>query len=220
MTRRVVIIGSGQMAELFCSQFSQWTDYRVAGFAIDRRFIREQTLRGLPVVPLDELEARFPPEATDAFVAIGPTGNNAVRAAAFDDLRRRGYRLPTLISPHAVVAADAVIGENVVIGHLTVISSLCRVGDNVVVGSTCNVGHHCQLQAHAFLAGHAVLAGSVVVGERAFVGAGAVIRDNLAIGAGSIVGAGAVILDNVEPDSVHVAERARRLPIPAGQVRL
>lgn len=215
----LVIIGSGQMAELFCSQFTHWTDYRVAGFAIGRQFIHEQTLLGLPVVPIDEVEARFPPQATAAFVAIGPVKSNAVRAAAFDDLRRRGYRFPNLVSPHAVVAADAVIGANVVIGHLTVISSLCRIGDNVVIGSTCNIGHHCRLQAHAFLAGHAAIAGSVIVGERAFVGVGAVVRDNVTVGAGSVVGAGATILDDVEPDSVHVAERARRLPIPASQMR-
>ncbi len=219
MAGDIVIVGSGQMAELFCSQFTQWTDYRVAGFAIGRQFIKEQTLLGRPVVPIEEVEARFPPHTTSAFVAIGPVRNNAVRAATFEDLRRRGYRFPSLASPHAVVAADAVIGENVVIGHLTVISSLCRIGDNVVIGSTCNIGHHCRVQAHAFLAGHLVIAGSVTVGERAFVGVGAVVRDNVSIGAGSLVGAGATILDDVEPDSVHVAERAKQLPIPASQMR-
>jgi sugar O-acyltransferase (sialic acid O-acetyltransferase NeuD family) len=220
MPKRLVIVGSGQMAELYCSQFAQQGEYDVAGFAIGRDYIHGATLQGLPVTPLDELEARFPPESTHAFVAIGPVRTNAVRAAAFDDLRGRGYRFASLVSRHAVVSADARIGENVVIGHLTVVSSFCRIADNVVIGSTCNLGHHGRVHAHAFIAGHAAIAGSVTVGERAFIGIGATLRDNVTVGAGSIVGAGATILDDVEPGAVHAAERARKLSATADRSRL
>ena len=220
MSKRVVIIGAGQMAEVFCSQFTHRTEYRVAGFAVGGEFIKEESLLGLPVVPLEDLESHYPPESTQAFISIGPLRNNTVRAGTFDELRRRGYRFPNLISAHAVISPDARLGENVVIGHLTVVSSWCSIGDNVLIGSTCNIGHHCQVQAHAFLAGHLVMAGSVVVGERAFIGPGAVIRDNVAIGAGSIVGAGATILESVEPNAVYAAAGARKLAIAADQVRL
>ena len=220
MSRRLVIVGSGQMAELFCSQFTHNTDYRVVGFAVGREFIRTDELLGLPVVPLEELRTRFPPESTEAFISVGPVRNNTVRAAAFEELRQHGYRFASFISPKAVVSPDVTMGGNVVVGHLSVISSWCRIDDGVVIGSTTNIGHHCRIRHHAFLAGHTVLAGSVDVGERAFVGAGVTIRDNVRIGEASVVGAGATILGDVEPNSVYVTERASRLAIAADQVRL
>lgn len=212
MSERLVIVGNGQLAELYCSQFTRTTDYRVAGFAVDREFIEADNLHGLPVVPLDEIESCFPPGSVRAFVGIGPVRNNTVRAARFLELRQMGYRFANYISPHAVVSPDAHLGENVVVGHRSVVSPWARIGDNVVIGSSSSIGHHCRIHSHAFLPVHVVIAGSVVVGERAFIGSGATVRDNVTIGAGSVVGAGATVLDDVEPNAVYVAERAKRLP--------
>lgn len=220
MSKQLVIVGTGQMAELSCSQFTHNTDYRVVGFAVGREFIKTDKLLGLPLVPLEKLRMQFPPESTEAFISVGPVKNNAVRAALFDELRHEGYRFANFISPRAVVSPDVTMGENVYVGHLSVISSWCRIGDGVVIGSTINVGHHCHIRRHAFLAGHTVLAGSVDVGERAFIGAGVTIRDNVTIGEASVVGAGATILGDVEPNSVYATERASKLAIAADQVRL
>ena len=220
MSKPLVIIGNGQIAELCCSLFTRTTDYGVAGFAVDRDLIKADSLLGLPVVPLGEVESRFPPQSVHAFVAIGPGRNNAVRAAKFLEMRQKGYRFANYISPHAVVSPDAQIGENVAIGHLSVVSPWARIGDNVAIGASSNIGHHCRIESHAFLPVHVVVAGSVVIGERAFVGTGATIRDNVTIGAGSVIGAGATILGDVEPNAVYVAERAKKLAMTADQVRL
>lgn len=220
MSKRLVIVGSGQMAELFCSNFSHSGKYDVAGFAVDRDFIKAQQVLGLPLVPFDEVDSHFPPESVEVFVAIGPVRNNTVRAARFLELRRKGYRFASYISPRAEVSTDASLGENVSIGHFCSVGPWARIGDNVLIGSSSIIGHHCHVQSHAFLPAHVVMAGSVVIGERAFVGVGAVIRDNVNIGEGSVIGAGATILGDVEPNSVHVAAASKQLPMRADQARL
>ena len=220
MSKRLVIVGNGQMAELFCSNFTHSADYRVAGFAVDRNLIKADRHLGLPLVPFEEIESHFPPGSFQAFVAIGPVRNNRIRAAKFLELREKGYRFANLISPHAVVSPDASVGENVAIGHFSTVGPWCRIGDNVLIGSSSNIGHHCQIHNHAFLPVHVVMAGSVVVGERAFVGTGAIIRDNVNIGAGSVIGAGATILGDVEPNTVYSSSAAKQLPMRADQARL
>lgn len=220
MSKPLVIVGNGQMAELFYSNFTHLTDYVVAGFAVDRNYIKTPLLLGLPLVPLEEIVERFPPETFDAFVAIGAVRNNLVRAARFLELRQKAYRFANYISPRAEVSADARIGENVSIGHFCVIGPWAKIEDNVLIGSSSVIGHHCHVQSHAFLPAHVVMAGSVVVGERAFVGTGATIRDNVSIGEGSVVGAGATILGDVEPNTVHVAPAAKPMPMRADQTRL
>jgi sugar O-acyltransferase (sialic acid O-acetyltransferase NeuD family) len=220
MSKRLVIVGSGQMAELFCSNFSHSTDYEVAGFAVDAEFIKVGELFGRPLVPFDEIESRFPPQQFHAFVSIGPVRNNAIRAARFLELRRRGYRFANYISPRAEISPDATLGENVTIGHFSAVGPWARIGDNVLIGSSSIIGHHCQVHSHAFLPAHVVMAGSVVIGERAFVGTGVTIRDNVNIGEGSVIGAGATILGDVEPNSVYVSPAAKPLPMRADQARL
>ena len=220
MSKRLVIVGSGQMAELFLSSFTHSSDYGVAGFAVDREFIKSHQMLGLPLVPFDEVASHFPPESFNAFVAIGPVKNNAIRAARFNELRQMGYRLANYISPRAEVSPDARIGENVSIGHFCVVGPWARIGDNVLIGSSSVIGHHCQVGSHAFLPAHVVMAGSVIIGERAFVGVGATVRDNVSIGEGCVIGAGATILGDVEPNSVHVTPAAKQLPMRADQTRL
>ncbi len=220
MSKRLVIVGNGEMAELFCSHFTHTTGYRVAGFAVDRPFIKEDHLLGLPVVPFDEVHARFPPESFHAFVAIGPVRNNTVRAARFDELQSKGYRFANYINPAATISPDVTLGKNVVVGASCVLLPWSTIGDNVLIGTGSILGHHCQLHRHAYLALHVVMAGSVVIGERAFVGVGVTIRDNVTIGEGSVVGAGTTILGDVEPNAVYVPERAKKLELTADQVRL
>ena len=220
MSKRLVIVGSGQMAELFSSHFTHSSDYGVAGFAVDREFIKGHQLLGLPLVPFDEAASHFPPESFHAFVAIGPVRNNAVRAARFSELRLKGYRFANYISPRAEVSPDASIGENVSIGHFCVVGPWARIGDNVLIGSLSIIGHHCNVQSHAFLPAHVVMAGSVVIGERAFVGTGATIRDNVSIGEGCVIAAGATVLGDVEPNSVYASPAAKPLPMRADQARL
>lgn len=220
MLKRLVIIGSGQMAELFCSSFTHSTDYEVAGFAVDASLIKERTLLGHPLVPFEEIASRFPPQEFHAFVAIGPVQNNRIRAARFLELKRQGYRFASYLSPRAEISPDATLGENVSIGHFCVISPFARVEDNVLVGSYGLIGHHCHVQRHAFLPAQVIMAGSVVIGERAFIGIGAVIRDNVNIGEGCVIAAGATIRGDVEPNSVYASPAAKATPLRADQTRL
>jgi len=220
MSKQLVIVGNGQMAELFLSHFSKTTDYRVAGFAVDRDLIKQDRLHDLPVVAFEEIESHYPPDSFEAFVAIGPVRNNTVRAARFRELRQKRYRFANYLSPHAVISADAHLGENVSVGHLAIVSPWVTVGDDVLIGAACIIGHHCQVHSHAFLPLQVVMAGSVVIGERAFIGTGAVIRDNVSIGEGSVIGAGSVVLGDVEPGTVYASPAAKPLPMRADQARL
>jgi sugar O-acyltransferase (sialic acid O-acetyltransferase NeuD family) len=220
MSKRLVIVGNGQMAELYWSYFTHSTGYEVAGFAVDGNLIKSTQMLGLPLLPLEEIEERYPPAEFRAFVAIGPVRNNAVRAERFLALRAKGYRFASFISPHAFVSPDARLGENVTVGHFSVVSPWARIGDNVVIGSASCVSHHCQVGDHAFLPLNVIMAGSVVIGERAFVGTGATIRDNVTIGEGSVVGAGSTVLGDVEAGSVYASPPAKPLPMRAEQARL
>jgi sugar O-acyltransferase (sialic acid O-acetyltransferase NeuD family) len=220
MAEPLVIFGNGQMAELALARFRREGRYVPVGFTVDRSFVREGELCGLPVVPFEEVEAAFSPAAARMFIAVGPVQINSVSADRFMRARALGYRFASCISPDAIVDPGVVIGENCSIGEHAVIGPAAHLGDNVRIGTASVIGHHCVLEDHCFVGINCSVSGSVRIGTRALVGAGAVIRDRINIGRESIVGVGATIVRDTAPESVHVAPEAVELPISSRRMRL
>lgn len=217
---RLVIYGNGRMAEFAWARFGDDERFVVAGFTVDGASLRETRLRGLSVVPFEEVERHFSPAEHRMFIAVGPIECNRVRAARFDQAKKMGYLLADCISPRAMIARGVTIGENVSIGDGAVIQSFVSLGNNVHVGAACVIGHHSVVQDHCFLAPGCIVSGAVGIGERSFLGAGATVRDRLQIAPDCIVGAGATIVRDTAPSSVQVAPEAVVLPIDSSQVRL
>lgn len=216
----VVIYGNGQVAELAMARFVSDSPYRVVGFTVDRAFVRQPQLHGLPVVPFDEAEQRFAPDRVRMFVAVGPTQCNRIRADRFEQARRRGYRFASYVSSRAYVADGAVLGENAAIGEGVIVHPFVRLGDNVHIGTASVISHHCVLADHCFLAVGCLLAGNVKVGARSFLGARATVRDHVTIGEASVVGTGVTLLRSIAPASVLVAPEPVLLPVDSASVRL
>ena len=61
-TRRIVIFGSGQIAELADFYFTNDSGYEVAAFTVDRDFLTQDEFRGRPVVPFERVAEEFPPQ--------------------------------------------------------------------------------------------------------------------------------------------------------------
>ena len=216
----IVIYGNGQVAELAMTRFLTDSPHRVLGFTVDRAVIREPALHGLPVVPFDDVERRFPPERVRMFVAVGPTQCNRLRADRFEQARCRGYRFVSYVSSRAIVAAGVRMGDSVAVGEGAIVHPFVRLGDNVHIGTASVISHHGVLGDHCFLAVGCLLAGNVEVRARCFLGARATVRDHVTIGESSVVGTGVTVLRSIAPASVLVAPEPIYLPVDSASVRL
>ena len=56
-TEKVVIVGAGETAELAYEYFTCDSPYEVAGFAVEKEFLKQNELFGLPVVELGKMVA-------------------------------------------------------------------------------------------------------------------------------------------------------------------
>ncbi len=220
MADPLVIFGNGQMAEYAYARFRRDAMREIVGFTVDRAVLRDPVLCGLPVVPFEEVEQRFPPAAVRMFIAVGPIQNNRIRAERYLEARRRGYRFASYVSPHAIVDDGTEIGENCSIGDHAIVAPYTRIGDDVRIGAGAVIGHHCVLEDHCFIGVNCTVLGSVRIGARALVGAGAVIRDQISLGEASIVGIGATIVRDTVPGSVHVAPEAIQLSISSDRIKV
>ena len=201
-TKKLVIIGAGETGEIACEYFTVDSEYEVAGFAVDQQFITCDSIAGLPVIPLDELEIKFPPTEYWAFAAASSTKLNRVRSRLYAELKNKKYRIASYISSKAFVWRNAQIGENCFIFEDNTIQPFVKIGNDVVLWSGNHIGHNSTIRDHCFLSSHVVISGFCDVGEYSFLGVNSTVINNINIGEDCFIGAGALIQKNVPPGSV------------------
>jgi sugar O-acyltransferase (sialic acid O-acetyltransferase NeuD family) len=200
--RRLVIVGAGEFAEIAYEYFTHDSPYQVVGFSVERDFIKATELCGLPVVPFDEIEARFPSDQHAAFVAVTYTQLNRVRARLYGEAKRKGYICATYVSSRAFVWHTASLGENVFVFEGNVVQHGVCIGNDVILWSGNHVGHRTRIADHCYLASHIVISGYCSIGEACFIGVNATLADKVTVGRNCLIGAGAVILQDAEDNTL------------------
>jgi sugar O-acyltransferase (sialic acid O-acetyltransferase NeuD family) len=204
----LIIFGTGDFGELAHFYFARDTDHRIAAFCVDAAYLREDTFCGLPVIATEEIVQSMPPVSHNAFVAIGYTKLNRVRAEKCAAMKAIGYRLASYISPRATTFPGLIYGDNCFIFEDCVIQPRVRIGNHVIIWSGSHIGHHSIIEDNVFLAPRVAIAGRVSVGEAAFLGINSTIRDNVRIGRSCVVSAGAVILSDTAEMTLQSATQA------------
>ncbi|WP_115540129.1 acetyltransferase [Xanthomonas campestris] len=209
MRKPLVIIGAGEFAQIACEYFQHDSDYDVVAFSVERDFLLRPTLAELPVLPYEDLELHYPPEAVEVFVAIPATQLNRLRTRFYADMLQRGYRCASYVSSRAFVWRNAQIGANCFIFEGNVIQPFTRIGDNCILWSGNHIGHRTVVHDHVFLASHVVVSGYCEIGARSFLGVNATLSDKVRIAEDNVIGAGALVTRHTEAQRVYVGAPAR-----------
>ena len=65
MAGNIIIVGNSEFAEIASEYFKKDYGYETVAFAVDKEFIREDSLLGHPVVASDTLSDMYPPDKID-----------------------------------------------------------------------------------------------------------------------------------------------------------
>lgn len=219
MKKKLVIFGSGDIAELAHYYFSTDSDYEVVAFTVDASYIKEPRFHDLPIIAFEDVTQHYPPESNNFFVALSYSKLNAIRKEKFLAAKEKGYKLASFISSKATVLNDGKIGENCFILEDNTIQPFVRIGDNVTLWSGNHIGHHSIIHDHTFIASHAVISGGVEIGEQCFVGVNATFRDHIKVGDRCVIGAGVLLLGDAAPEGVYVGSASNRSNVPSTRLR-
>ena len=192
------------MASLNHYYLTHDSDYSVAAFTIDRDFIREESLHGLPILPFDCIESIFPPDEYAMALPLGFRNVNRFRKEKYDQAKSKGYELVRYISSRAMVWKGLRTGENCFIYENSNVGPFAQIGNNVILGPGTHIGHHSRIGDHCFVGSQAVVLGGVEVGPSCVLGGNSTIVDRVAVGAGCIIGAGVTITRNTVEKGVYV----------------
>lgn len=211
MSKRLIIIGNTSNAKLAHYYFSEDSEYEVCAFTVNKEYISSPEFCGLPVVPFEEIEERFPPQAHDAFVAIGYTDMNEVRKKMYNATKSKGYNLPNYISSKCTFLTKEAIGDNNLILEDNTIQPFAKIGNNNVLWSGNHIGHDVVIGNHCFITSHVVISGFTVIGDNCFLGVNCTLRDAIHIGAYSLIGAGVSLMKSTKENEVYLAPKPVKL---------
>lgn len=203
--KKIVIFGAGDIAQLARFYFQHDGGRTVSAFTVDRDYAQGAEFDGLPLVPFDEIEARFPPAEFDMFVALSYAKRNSIRQAKCAEAEAKGYALASYVSSRLSIFPGTKVGKNCFLLEDNTIQPFTSIGDNVTLWSGNHIGHHSKIGNNCFITSHVVISGGVDVGENCFIGVNTTVRDHVSIGAKSLIGAGSLILGSTAPGTVYVA---------------
>jgi sugar O-acyltransferase (sialic acid O-acetyltransferase NeuD family) len=203
---QVVVFGTSQWAELAHLYLTHDSPHEVVAFTVDREYMDRGDYKGLPVVPYDELDQKYPPSAFKMFIPISFKKMNHLRAEKYDDAKRRGYQLISYVSSKATTFPGFVCGDNCFILEDNTIQPFVTIGNDVILWSGNHIGHHSVIKDHVMLTSHVVISGCCTIEPFCFFGVNSTVRDETVVARETLVGMSAIILQDTKEFEIYRAE--------------
>ncbi len=216
----VVLFGNRDIAEIAHFYLEKDSPFKVVAFTVDREFMgNEDTLRGLPVIPFDDVEKHFASSKFKMFIAVSYSKRNEIRKAKYLAAKEKGYELITYVSSRAVGWGDTKIGDNCFILEHNTLQPFVNIGNNVTLWSGNHIGHHVTIHDHCFITSHVCISGGVEIGESCFIGVNATLRDHIKVGPKSVIGAGTLLMEDADAESLYTGTASVKAKVPSSRIK-
>ena len=214
-SKKLIIIGAGETANLAYEYFTYDSEYEVVAFAVNEEYIKEKTFRNLPVVEFEKVENLYSPKEYFAFVAMAGEKLNRNRTKMYNEVKQKGYKMTSYVSSHAFVWRNVEIGENCFIMEDNTLQPFTKVGNNVVMWSGNHLGHQSVVKDNCFITSHCVICGCSEIGENSYLGVNCSVADYVKVSADNFIAMGAVVNKNTKENGLYIGNPAKRADISA-----
>ncbi|MNQ42776.1 UDP-N-acetylbacillosamine N-acetyltransferase [compost metagenome] len=219
-TKKVVIFGTGDIAQLAKYYFDIDSAYEVVGFTVDKDYCLSPTFENLPVVPFEDVVKYFSSDEFEMFIALSYAKMNKLREIKYFKAKEMNYKIASYVSSHCSYLSQFSPGENAFILEDNTIQPYVKIGDNVTLWSGNHIGHHSVIKNHNFISSHVVISGHCVIEPNCFIGVNATIGHQVTIAKETLVAAGAVITKNTEEASVYLPARSIKFDKKSSSIKL
>lgn len=215
MSKKLVIIGAGETANLAHEYFTYDSDYEVVAFAVHSSYKKENEFKNLPLVEFEKISALYPKDEFFVFVALASEKLNYNRTKVYKEVKDLGYKCASYVSSKAFVWHNVKIGENCFILENNTLQPFANIGDNVTLWSGNHIGHQSKIKDNVFISSHVVISGFCEVGENTFMGVNSCVADSVTIAKNNFIALGSVINKNTEENKIYRGNPAEASKISA-----
>lgn len=216
--RKLIIFGTGDHGEQAEYYFSSDSAYEVVAFTLPADRIESDRFKGYPVIPFEEIAARFPPDQYDMFIAMSGRDMNTKRREIFDAAKAKKYFLASYVSSRASIA-NAIIGENCFILDYVTIQPFCTIGNDVIVWCHAHIGHHSTIGNHIFVSSYAGISGRCVVEDYCFLAGRSSVNSSIRLAEGTFLAFFTLIMRDTEAWSVYTGNPAQKRKTSSRKLR-
>ncbi|CAM4043027.1 acetyltransferase [Flavobacterium antarcticum] len=218
--KKVIIFGTGDIAQLAKYYFDTDSNYEVVAFTVDSDFCTQDTFENLPLLPFGQILSHYSPENYEMFIALSYAQMNNLRETKYFAAKKMNYKIASYISSKCSYLSQFPPGENAFILEDNTIQPYVKIGDNVTLWSGNHIGHHSVIKSHNFISSHVVISGHCTIEENCFLGVNATIGHQVIIAKGTLLGAGSVVTKNTEEDAIYVPSKSIMLTKKSNEVKL
>jgi sugar O-acyltransferase (sialic acid O-acetyltransferase NeuD family) len=203
---KIIVFGLGQTSEIVDYYLSHDSAHQVVAYTVDEDHIQQESHKGKPVVPFEQVQETYPPVDYEMFIAIGYADLNKIREKKYIAAKVKGYTLVSYISSRAGLFTDTPVGDNCFILEHQSVQPFSRIGNNCFVWGGTLIAHHATIRDHCWIASEASIAGNSTVGERCFLGINSTIGHMVDIGNDCVIGAGALVTKSAPDGTVFITK--------------
>lgn len=189
------------MAKMIYYYYNRDFPSTVVAFTVDKKYITDDHFQGLPVVPFEEVENRYPTSEYEIFVAIGPSKMNDNRVKKVVEAREKGYTLAKYISPFAICGSE--VGENTFVGDMAIINPFVEIGENNMFWEHVFIGNDCVIGNNCFISPKTIVSTFSRVEDNVVLGSGSIVKTSVKVAKKSLVGAASFVSDDTKENGVY-----------------
>lgn len=217
---KLIIFGSGDIAQLANYYFTIDSEYEVVGFCVDEEYKFSNQFENKPLVSFENVIEFYPPEEYKMFIALSYAQMNQLREKKYKQAKIKGYQLVSYVSSKCSFLTQFEIGDNCFILEDNTIQPFVKLGANITLWSGNHIGHHSIVMDNVFVSSHVVISGHCTIEENSFLGVNSTIGHNVTIEASSLIGAGSVITKNTLKEGVYLPPKSNMIDRKSTSINL
>jgi sugar O-acyltransferase (sialic acid O-acetyltransferase NeuD family) len=217
---KIVLFGTGDIAQIANYYFDIDSEYEVVAFTVDEDFVTTNDFENKPLISFDGVQQKYPPSEYKMFIALSYSNMNKIREQKYFEAKDKGYELVSYVSSKCSNMSQFPLGDNCFIFEDNTIQPFVKVGNNVTLWSGNHIGHHSVIKDHNFISSHVVISGHCTIESNCFLGVNSTLAHDIVIAKESLLGAGAIIAKNTEEKGIYVPPRTVKLDKTSDQIKL
>lgn len=191
---KIIIYGIGAVSRVLYFDIMRYKSVSIEAFCVDKAYLKETSLYGIPVVPFEDLKELYPMDEYK-LISIGSDTKNKI--ALYNKAKEAGYSLANYISPGAILDDMPEMGDNNIIMANAVVGFGGKMGSNNTIRQNVYLGHEFKMGDHNTLTASVTLGGLSVIGDANYFGLNSTGRDKNTYGDYNIIGMGAVVVKSI-----------------------
>lgn len=215
--KEIIIFGIGKISDVIQYFMREVSNLPVIAFTVDKEYIKEDDFNGLPVIPFEDLKAKYSPDRYSVFVALGYHDLNRLRAKKITECEKLGYEIISYVHPDSGIPKDLNFGKNCFIMDNVCIHPRVEIGDNVFVWSGSIIGHHSVIGNNCWLTSGCNISGVVTIGDNCFFAINSTVGHSITLEGNNFIGANSLVTKNAKKGQVFVSESTKPFRLESDQ---